>query len=45
VNIPVLPTVSAKVTFTDFKWSAEGDPALENARYEIPQSYNLDPNR
>ena len=24
VNIPVLPTVSAKVTFTDFNW-AEGE--------------------
>ena len=45
VNIPVLPTVSAKITFTDFQWSSPGDPALDNARYEIPQSYNLDPNR
>jgi len=45
VNIPVLPTVSAKVTFTDFKWSEPGDPALENDRYEIPKSYSLDPNR
>ena len=47
VNIPVLPTVSAKITFTDFKWSAPGDPALENERYEIPKDkgYTLDPNR
>ena len=45
VNIPVLPTVSAKITFTEFQWSSPGDLAMENARYEIPQSYHLDPNR
>ena len=45
VNIPVLPTVSAKITFTDFKWSAPGDPALENEKYEIPKGFSLDPTR
>merc|ERR1712241_905810 len=25
VNIPVLPTVSAKITFTEFQWSSPGD--------------------
>ena len=45
VNIPVLPTVSAKITFTDFKWSTAGDEALEKEKYEIPKGYSLDPTR
>ena len=46
VNIPVLPTVSAKVTFTDFTWMMEdGAPSLDKEKFEIPSSYKLDPTR
>ena len=46
VNIPVLPTVSAKVTFTDFTWSQPGtESEIDNKRFEIPQSYKHDPLR
>ena len=45
VNIPVLPTVSAKVTFTDFKWTESGDAGLEQEKFQIPARYSLDPYR
>jgi len=45
VNIPVLPTVSAKVTFTDFKWNQSGDDGQEEERFQVPASYSLDPYR
>ena len=41
VNIPVLPTVSAKVTFTNF----ERKDDLKDDLFVIPPSYMLDPNR
>lgn len=41
VNIPVLPTVSAKVTFTEFNWEEKG----EEGRFEVPPAYTLDPCR
>jgi len=41
VNIPVLPTVSAKVTFSDFRWTEEQDAS----RFSIPPEYTLDPLR
>jgi len=44
VNIPVLPTVSAKVTFTDFNW-AEGEVSLPESKFQVPQAYTLDPYR
>jgi len=44
VNIPVLPTVSAKVTFTDFEWM-QGDEKLELEKFKIPKDYKLDPCR
>jgi len=45
VNIPVLPTVAAKVTFTDFKWTEPGDPGQTADRFKIPSRYSLDPYR
>jgi len=45
VNIPVLPTVSAKITFTDFKWTESGDAGLEQEKFQIPARYSLDPYR
>lgn len=45
VNIPVLPTVSAKVTFTDFTWAADMAEGLAAGRFEVPASYTLDPYR
>ena len=44
VNIPVLPTVSAKVTFTDFEWM-QGNEKLELEKFKIPKDYKLDPCR
>jgi len=45
VNIPVLPTVSAKVTFTDFQWTETGDTGQEREKFQIPARYSLDPYR
>jgi hypothetical protein len=45
VNMPVLPTVSAKVTFTDFKWTESGEAELEKEKFQIPSRYSLDPYR
>merc|ERR1719225_811774 len=36
VNIPVLPTVSAKVTFTDFEWMQAGDSDQEKEKFQVP---------
>jgi len=44
VNIPVLPTVSAKVTFTDFSWMENG-VILPDSKFQIPSTYSLDPYR
>ncbi|TRY75547.1 hypothetical protein TCAL_07385 [Tigriopus californicus] len=41
VDIPVLPTVSARVTFQDFAW----DDKLEDSLFEIPKGYVEDPTR
>ncbi|XP_040564191.1 ankyrin repeat domain-containing protein 13C [Lepeophtheirus salmonis] len=41
VDVPVLPTVSARVTFQDFRWEDKLDENL----FEIPKSYNEDPTR
>ena len=35
MNIPVLPTVSAKVTFTDFQWAEPGQAGLEPERFKV----------
>jgi len=46
VNIPVLPTVSTKVTFTDFKKvEAAEDSEQEKRKFQIPSYYSLDPYR
>ena len=41
MNVPVLPTVSAKVTFCNFEWRDDRSDEL----FLIPDSYILDPNR
>lgn len=41
----MLPTVSAKVTFTDFTWAADMAEGLAAGRFEVPASYTLDPYR
>eukprot|EP00095_Tigriopus_kingsejongensis_P003931 maker-scaffold1649_size32179-snap-gene-0.7 protein:Tk03931 transcript:maker-scaffold1649_size32179-snap-gene-0.7-mRNA-1 annotation:"ankyrin repeat domain-containing protein 13c-like isoform x2" len=41
VDIPVLPTVSARVTFQDFEWSS----TLEDSLFQIPKDYVEDPTR
>ena len=43
VNIPVVPTVSAKVTFTDFTWLEDGSG--EENKFKIPEEYTHDPDR
>jgi len=43
VNIPVLPTVSAKVTFTDFMWLEDGSG--DKDKFKIPEAYTHDPYR
>ena len=43
VDIPVLPTVSARVTFHDFEWRNE-EPLPESS-FNIPEGYNEDPSR
>lgn len=46
VNIPVLPTVSAKVTFSDFTWAGEeGGQGLPDSKFQVPTAYSLDPYR
>jgi len=45
VNIPVLPTVAAKVTFTEFQWEKETEQEKGAERFQIPASYCLDPYR
>jgi len=41
IDIPVLPTVSAKVTFTNFQVKDD----LDNSLFTIPKHFVLDPNR
>ena len=41
VEIPVLPTVAAKVTFTNFQMKDD----LASSLFKIPKQYNHDPNR
>ena len=43
VDIPVLPTVSARVTFHDFEW--RNDDPLPDSSFNIPEGYNEDPSR
>ena len=51
VDIPVLPTVSARVTFQDFAWrNKDGggggdDDNLPDSLFEIPAEYREDPAR
>ena len=40
-EIPVFPTVAAKVTFQEFCWSEQGD----ESRFRIPRAYSRDPYR
>ena len=44
VDIPVLPTVSARVTFHDFEWRNEGN-VLPDSSFNIPEGYVEDPSR
>lgn len=41
IDIPVLPTVSARVTFHEFTWKDDLDPAL----FSIPKDYSEDSSR
>ncbi|KAK6180317.1 hypothetical protein SNE40_012497 [Patella caerulea] len=41
IEIPVFPTVSAKVTFTFFEWRND----LEDYLFKLPDDYHEDPNR
>lgn len=41
IEIPVFPTVTAKVTFQQFKW----DDTLSDDLFIIPTDYKEDPNR
>ncbi|KAF6202202.1 hypothetical protein GE061_004600 [Apolygus lucorum] len=41
IDIPILPTVTAKITFQDFEFRDDIDPKL----FEIPPYYKEDPNR
>lgn len=41
IDIPILPTVTAKITFQDFAFRNDIDPKL----FEIPPYYKEDPNR
>ena len=34
----MLPTVSAKVTFTDFQWAEPGQAGLEPERFKVLQA-------
>ena len=55
VDIPVLPTVSARVTFQDFAWKNKdgssnssanaSTPTLSDSLFEIPPDYKEDPTR
>jgi hypothetical protein len=44
VDIPVLPTVSARVTFHDFAWKNEDSP-IDESLFAIPEGYEEDPSR
>lgn len=43
LDIPVLPTVSARVTFSDFAWSKDDD--LGDELFKIPDDFVEDPAR
>ena len=40
-EIPVFPTVTAKITFQEFRW----DNNIEDSHFVIPKSYKEDPTR
>lgn len=40
-EIPVFPTVTAKITFQEFSWQEDADDSL----FLIPRDYTEDPNR
>ena len=44
VDIPVLPTVSARVTFHDFEWKNDLD-SLSDSLFDIPEGFVEDPAR
>jgi len=45
VDIPVLPTVSARVTFHDFEWKENADNRLSDDLFSVPTGYTEDPSR
>jgi hypothetical protein len=46
VDIPVLPTVSARVTFKEFAWrNGDDGAALEDSLFVVPDDYVEDPAR
>lgn len=45
VDIPVLPTVSARVTFHDFEWKENADNRLSDDLFNVPTGYTEDPSR
>lgn len=45
VDIPVLPTVSARVTFHDFEWKNDADNQLSDDLFNVPNDYTEDPSR
>lgn len=45
VDIPVLPTVSARVTFHDFEWKNDADNQLSDDLFRVPTGYTEDPSR
>ena len=47
LDIPVLPTVSARVTFQDFGWrnGASGGGTLDDSLFAVPPDFKEDPGR
>lgn len=45
VDIPVLPTVTARVTFHDFEWKNDADNQLSEDLFNVPAGYTEDPSR
>ncbi|XP_026688770.1 ankyrin repeat domain-containing protein 13C-like [Diaphorina citri] len=41
IDIPILPTVTARITFQDFQFKDD----IEATLFEIPKDYIEDPNR
>ena len=43
-ELPVFPTVTAKVTFQAFRWMDEGEP-VPDSKFVVPSDYTEDPHR